>query len=189
MERMERDGIDLRLVRPLKRVEYDQLVEAGAFEDERIELLHGFLVAKEPQGPDHAGAARRLHRLLLLALDSRAEVASHSPFAASEDSEPEPDVAAFPRKYTATEHPSTAFILVEVGRASLRTDRGVKADLYAASGVPEYWVVSLASRTVEVRSEPADGRYQQMKTYHPGDTITLVAFPDVAIRVDDFLCD
>src|SRR5690349_2705827 len=56
---------DPREVRRLKRTEYDRLVDEGFFEDERIELLKGFLVAKEPQGADHASVTRRLHRLFL----------------------------------------------------------------------------------------------------------------------------
>ena len=40
--------------RPLKRTEYDRLVALGAFEDERIELLHGVLVDMSPNDPGHA---------------------------------------------------------------------------------------------------------------------------------------
>ncbi len=40
--------------RPLRRREYERLVELGTFRDERIELLEGMLVAKSPQGPEHA---------------------------------------------------------------------------------------------------------------------------------------
>lgn len=180
---------DPRDVRKLKRTEYDRLVDEGFFEDERIELLEGFLVAKEPQGADHASVARRLHRLFLLALDTRAEVGSHSPFAASDDSEPEPDVAVTPRRYTNREHPAQAFLLVEISRGSLRRDRTLKAEIYAQAGVPEYWVVNLQTALVEVRREPANGVYGRMETFGRGDTIQLVAFPDIAIRVDDFLGD
>lgn len=38
-------------VRPLRRVEYDQLVALGAFEDEKLELLYGALVPMTPIGP------------------------------------------------------------------------------------------------------------------------------------------
>ncbi|HEX2670480.1 MAG TPA: Uma2 family endonuclease, partial [Polyangiaceae bacterium] len=71
------------VIRPLRRVEYDQLVKLGAFEDERIELLEGALVAMSPIGPPHDSTAQRLTRLLILALEGRAGVRCQSSFAAS----------------------------------------------------------------------------------------------------------
>lgn len=187
MGRVDANWFGAGELKRFRRTEYDRLVDLGLFEDERIELLHGLLVAKEPQGPDHASAASRLHRLLLLALDQRAEIRSHSPFGASDDSEPEPDVQAVPPRYSSVDHPTEAFLLVEVSKASLGRDRGVKADLYAAAGVPEYWVVNLTERIVEVRREPENGTYRRLETFRVGDSIRLIAFPDVSISVGDFL--
>ena len=187
MERMDTSWLGPGEQRRFTRAEYDRLVELGMFEDERIELLHGFLVAKEPQGPDHSSIARRLHRLLLLALDAKAFVFCHSPYAASDDSEPEPDVAVVPKTYAENDHPSKAFFLAEIGKKSLRRDRGVKADLYASNGVPEYWVVDVPNGCVEVRTEPRKGRYTRLQTFRPGESVTLVAFPDVTIAVSDVL--
>lgn len=187
MERVDTNWFGAGELKRFRRAEYDRLVELGLFEDERIELLHGLLVAKEPQGGDHASVASRLHRVLLLALDTRAEVRSHSPFGASDDSEPEPDVQVVSRRYTPSDHPTEAFLLVEVSKMSLRRDRGVKADLYASAGVPEYWVVSLVEQIVEVRYMPENGTYRSLETFRPGDAIRLIAFPDVEIAVSDFL--
>ena len=61
-----------QVIRPLRRVEYDQLVALGAFQDERIELLEGELVAMSPIGGPHCVAVRRLNRLLVLAFEGRA---------------------------------------------------------------------------------------------------------------------
>ncbi len=60
------------VIRPLRRVEYDQLVALGGFQDERIELLEGALVAKSPISAPHRATVPRLTRLLVLALDERA---------------------------------------------------------------------------------------------------------------------
>jgi len=40
---------------------------------------------------------------------------------------------------------------------------------------------------VEVQREPKQGAYTQQRRYGPGETIELVAFPDVRLAVDDFL--
>jgi len=62
------------VIRPLRRVEYDQLVALGAFQDERIELLDGELVAMSPIGAPHDSTVQKLTRLLVLALEGRAAV-------------------------------------------------------------------------------------------------------------------
>ena len=57
---------DAKVIRPLRRVEYYQLVELGAFQDERIELLEGELVAMSPIGKPHNWAVPELTELLVL---------------------------------------------------------------------------------------------------------------------------
>ena len=82
--------------RPLRRVEYDKLIELGAFQGEHIELLEGQLVPMSPIGPPHSSTMQRLNALLLPALLGRATVRIQDPFAAHDLSEPEPDVAVVP---------------------------------------------------------------------------------------------
>ena len=174
-------------IRPLRRVEYDRLVELGVFEDERIELLRGALVEMSPQGAPHSDCAAVLVEMLIRRLGERAHVRAHSPFAATEDSEPEPDVAVYPPRRYAGGHPQTAHLLIEVADSSLRKDRGIKSEIYAEAGVPEYWIVDLGRGTVEVRSAPQEGHYTRTVTYGRGERIALVAFPDVALATDDLL--
>lgn len=175
-------------IRPLRRVEYDRLVELGVFtKDDKIELLRGALVEMSPQGSLHADCAGVLMTLLIRKLGDRASVRAHSPFAATEDSEPEPDVVVYPPRRYASGHPQTAFLVVEVAESSLRKDRGLKSEIYAENGVPEYWIVDLVHGAVEVRTEPADGQYARMQTYRRGQRIAPVAFPDLELATDDFL--
>ncbi len=42
------------------------------------------------------------------------------------------------------------------------------AELYARAGVPEYWVVNLVDRCIEVRTLPVDGAYTKLDTFTPG---------------------
>lgn len=174
-------------IRPLRRVEYDRLVGLGVFEDERIELLRGALVEMSPQGAPHADCSAQLAKMLILRLGERASVRAHGPFAATEDSEPEPDVAVNPPRRYSDGHPQTAHLLVEVADSSLRKDRGIKSEIYAEAGVPEYWIVDVSRAAVEVWTGPVDGHYTQLTTYGRGESIALVAFPDVLLATDDFL--
>src|SRR5262245_2228621 len=84
--------LERRPLRPMRRAEYDQLVRSGVLEGEKVELLRGVMVEMSPTGNDHAFAVSRLNKLFIKALDDRAEVRCQQPFAASDESEPEPDV-------------------------------------------------------------------------------------------------
>jgi len=138
------------VIRPLRRVEYDQLVALGTFQNERIELLEGVLVQMSPIGPLHDSTVQKLTRLLVLTLDQRAAVRCQSSFAALEYSEPQPDLAVVPLGEYDTDHPHTAHLIIEVAENSLALDRGKKLRLYATCAIPEYWVVNLPERCIEV---------------------------------------
>jgi Uma2 family endonuclease len=146
-------------VRPLRRVEYDLLVEQGVFgEDERIQLLDGELVQMSPQKSPHARMVEALTERLVPALVGTARVLVQLPFAAGEHSEPEPDLAVVPIDEPRDRHPQRALHVIEVADATVRLDLGRKARIYAAAGVPEYWVIDLQAAVVHVHTDPtADG--------------------------------
>lgn len=187
MERMDLSWVDRKEIRPLRREEYDRMIELGMFADENLELLHGFLVAREPQGPEHIDLTGRIHKQLLLALGDRAVVWSHSGIAASDESEPEPDVVVVPPGDYRRRKATTALLVVEISQSSLRRDRSVKAELYAAAAIPEYWVVNLVDRVLEIRDQPAGGSYTRLRTVRAGERISLAAFPDVSFAIEDIL--
>lgn len=174
-------------LRPLRREEYDRLVEQGCFEDERVELLHGIIVTMSPQGPRHATIIEKLTMLMVPAVLGRASVRVQSPLAASEDSEPEPDLVVVAPGPRPLGHPATAFLAIEVAQTSVAKDRRIKAGIYAASGVIEYWIVNLPEDCVEIYTEIEDGTYRQCRRAGRGDSITLQAFADITLPVDAFL--
>jgi len=165
------------VIRPLRR----------AFQDERIELLDGELVAMSPLGAAHSGAVQQLTRLLVLALEARAAVRGQCPFAALEFSEPAPDFTVVPSADYDLDHPSEAYLVVEVAESSLATDRGRKLPLYASCAVPEYGVVNLPERCVELYTASSPGSYQHAARYERGQSISLTAFPDLTFAASDFL--
>lgn len=168
--------------RPLSRAEYERMVAQGRFEDERIELLKGGLVEMSPQGPRHAATVRRLNRLLVLVVGDRAEVQVQGPLALLDHSEPEPDVALVPPGYE-DELPARAHLVIEVADSSLPRDRGIKAELYAEAGIPEYWIVNVAEQVVEVHRAPQGNAYRERVVRTSGEDVTVTAFPDIRIAV------
>lgn len=173
-------------VRPLRRSEYEQLIRAGAFGDERVELLRGVLVEMSPQNEPHVGSVSWIVRLLTLALGDRALVRPQSSLAMSDDSMPEPDVAVVPMAPVGVP-PSQVFLVVEVADSSLQKDRRVKAPIYAEAIVPEYWIVDIQGRAVEVYRDPSEGLYRSMDRVTDDGILRPLAFPDVAIAVADIV--
>lgn len=150
------------LPRPLTRVQFDVLVGAGTYEDQRVELIEGVVVDMAPQGPEHGFGIGRLTTGLVVhlagAFGRKYEVRPQVPFAATENSEPEPDLYVIDRADSTPEaHPARAHLVVEIAWSSRRADLGIKARIYAAAAVPRYWVVDLAAGVVVVHTDPVPG--------------------------------
>lgn len=170
--------------RTFSRAEFDKMVELGFFHGERVELLYGVLVTMTI-GPAHADLVMVLSDLLTEALRSRAYVRTQSPLAASDSSEPEPDIAIVPRTRYRSDHPSRALLVIEVADSTLEKDRQIKARLYAEMAIPEYWVVDVEGEAIEVFTQPSKGRYRKSQKHGRGKTLAPSAFPDVRVAVDD----
>jgi Uma2 family endonuclease len=174
-------------IRPLRRIEYDKLVADGCFQGERVELVFGMVVVMAPTDPAHGESVLRLDEILKARLIGRARVSCQSPFAATEDSEPEPDIFVVPVGEYWRAHPDRAYLVVEVARTSLVHDRGAKALLYANSRVDEYWVVDLSGGVVEVYRDRRDGGWQTITTHARGEAIAPRAFPDAVVEVSQIV--
>ncbi|MGH6690447.1 MAG: Uma2 family endonuclease, partial [Gammaproteobacteria bacterium] len=114
----------------------------------------------------HGRSLSHLNQLLAVRLASRAIVAVQGPIALADDTEPEPDVAIIRRRpvpYKEREaYAEDALLLIEVAESSLAYDRSTKLRLYAAAGIPEYWVVDGVAESVEVHRTPDAGGYRDV---------------------------
>ena len=176
----------------MTRVRYDQLVDAGIFgPEDRVELLDGLLIAREPQGRRHAAVVVLVRAALEKAFGRAYHVREAKPIALDDRSEPEPDVVVVPgtpRDYLDA-HPSRPVLLVEVAETSLAIDRLRKGSLYARAGVADYWMVNLIEEVLEVYREPvraagsSDWKYDSVRLLRRNAIITPLAAPRVRIRV------
>lgn len=167
------------------RERYEHAVEAGVFEDVRVELLDGEIVAMASQSPEHAATTRWLRTHFARGLDPiRWLVGGQDPIALSDLSEPEPDVwVARLADVAAGAHPATRAmaLVVEVSWSSQYVDRVRKLPLYAAARVPEYWIVDLNRDCVDVHRMPVGNRYTEMATVPAGGCLTV---PEAGLVVD-----
>src|SRR5215475_10058962 len=144
-----------------KRLEYERLVEKGIFlPGERVELIDGLLLVAEPQSSSHYTAVRLVEIALARAFGLGWDARTQAPIALEDTSEPEPDVAVVRgelRDYSQA-HPTDPVLVVEVALTSLDFDRRHKSSLYARAGRPEYWIVNLVDRVLEIRRDPTRRR-------------------------------
>jgi Uma2 family endonuclease len=175
--------------RRMRRAEYDRLVDLGFFRDERVELIRGLVVEMAPIGAPHSDPIDFLSERFVLLLAGRARVRIQLPFALSNDSEPEPDLALVPPGRYNKQHPSQAFLIVEVAHSSLDYDRLTKGPLYAEAGVPEYWIVNVSGRCVEVYDQTRDRAYQRIRSFERGTQIAPAAFSDACIDVGELFIE
>jgi Uma2 family endonuclease len=179
------------------RLEYERLIEKGVFgTEDRIELLGGVLVIREPQGGPHAMGIRMAEEALRRAFATGWDVRVQLPVALDDDSEPEPDVSVVPGSFRdyPQDHPGRAVLIVEIAESSLAVDRAVKGSLYARARVPDYWIVNLVEHVLEVHRDPAADaaaqygwRYASVTTHRAGEALTALAAPTSPISVVDLI--
>ncbi len=169
------------------RDEYYRMAEAGLFEKKRVELLDGEIITMSPQLTPHAFAVNRLMYEIIAKLGQTALVRVQAPIVLHSRSEPEPDIAVcipVPDNYK-HKHPTPdqVLLVIEVAESSLMYDRTRKARAYAAARIPEYWIVNLVDRQVEVLTDPdsASRNYKQKRIVKPDETLTLPGGSSIAV--------
>ncbi len=139
-----------------------------------------------PPGPSHEDVVDRLTEWSFKSLPegkARTRV-QNSIGLPSLASAPQPDIAWVARRDYSRGRPTAADVLlvIEVAESTLAYDCGEKAELYAAAGIADYWVVNLPERSVEVRRDPGGGRYRSLRTYTGDEEVRPLAVPEVVLR-------
>jgi len=171
---------------------YLALIDAGALgPDDKVELLEGEIVAMAPEGARHEVAIDKAADALRVAAAGRAAVRVQHSVHAGARSVPEPDIAVVPGRHDdyVRARPRAALLVVEVSDSSLARDRLKKAPVYAAAGIPEYWIVNLRDDVVEVSRAPEREarRYTETRVARHGERLELVSLPETSVAVDDLL--
>jgi Uma2 family endonuclease len=166
--------------------EYERMAEAGVFERRRLEFIRGEVREMSPKGNRHEDMVDRLEDWSHEALRGKAVRirVQNSLRLPAIDMVPEPDIAWVVRKNYSRRKPGPedAYLVIEVAETSLEYDLGEKAELYAAAGIREYWVLDLPHRQIVVHGDPAEGGYRTSQSYSANEEIRPRAFPDVVLR-------
>lgn len=169
---------------------YHDMIRHGILTDEdRVELLEGWMVEKMPKNPRHSLVTDGL-RSLLEELGSSWHARSQEPVTL-EDGEPEPDISIVRGKRLdyAERHPGPREVgaLIEVSDSTLERDRGIKKRSYARARIPVYWIVNLVDRTIEVYTNPSGPGekpdYAEKQEYAAAEKVPLVLDGNEHVRI------
>lgn len=172
--------------------EYHRMIDTGILDErDHVELLDGYVVLKMPRNPPHCGTIDLIEDWLTRALPAGWRTRTQRAVTFS-GGQPEPDFAVVrgDRRTYLSRRPGPADVglIIEVADSSLDRDRNEKSRIYAAAGIPAYWIVNLIDRRVEVRTAPGttsgQPAYATQQDYAPGDCVPLVLDGVTAATVD-----
>lgn len=166
---------------------YHHAIERGLLtEEDRVELLQGDLIDIMPVGELHSDTVERLAEYFFQRFGTKYRLRSENPVILSETSQPQPDFAIARKRKEGRRGghpvPGEIILLIEVADNSLEKDRKIKAPLYAAAGIPEYWIINIRDGQVEVYLQPeADDTYTSIELYAVGDHLVSPAVGRLAV--------
>jgi len=186
-------AMSIQLLRRKFTVEqYHKMGESGILnEDDRVELIRGEIVEMASIARRHAACVGRLTELFIVRLAQMVIVWPQNPVELDENSEPQPDVTLLRRRADFYEsghpQPEDIILLVEVADTTVESDRNVKIPLYDENGIVETLLVNINEQCVEVYRSPSPTGYQNVQRFQRGQSLSILAFPDITITVDEVL--
>ncbi len=170
--------------------EYNEMIGHGILTIQvKVELLNGIIIEKIPKGIKHAAINDLVAKIFREKVGNRAIIRNRNPVVLDDYSEPEPDIvlAKPPREIYLERHPipEDILLIIEISDTTLGRDRVTESPAYAKAGIRQYLVLNLQNETIEDLREPSEDGYQFKRTLRKGDSLNLVAFPEVEIKIDD----
>lgn len=168
--------------------EIEAFVETGVIpEEERFELIGGEIVPMSPKGMTHERIKMWLNEQLVRNLPAQFATNPETTFRLSDDTFLEPDFVVFERA-TGLERldGATCLLAIEIGLSSLGFDRGRKAEIYAAFGVRELWVIDGRRLETRVFREPEAAGYGSVREVGAEEALAPLGVPGFALRLAAF---
>ena len=175
------------------REDCEKIDEAKIF-DFKYELIEG-VIYRMGQNYPHNGGISRLFAWMLLTFGVEYILSQASIDLRPEDNptnEPIPDGVVLNRSWEGLKRLCTQqdiAMLIEVSDSTLAFDLGLKANLYARSEIPEYWVIDLNDRAIYVHRSPVNGKYESVNLVREPGKVSPLSKPEISTLVSEFMPD
>jgi len=166
-----------------------------AFENKRMILIEGEILEMPAPNPPHDVALGLTDEALRGAFGPNVWVRGQMALVLGLSTDPMPDLAVVPGSpRDHKEHPRSALLVVEIAETSLAYDIRPKANIYAAGGIVDYWVVDLLNRQLHVFRDPTldaaqafGAFYRSRQSLDASATVSPLAAPSASIAVSSLL--
>jgi Uma2 family endonuclease len=167
--------------------EFDRLIELGVLgEDDRVELVGGELVPMQSKGGRHELVKTKVLNWMMRRLPEGLEISVELGWRPDEVTYLEPDILIYEAgpspSYLA---PSQVLLAIEVADSSLDYDTGRKAQIYAALGVKEYWVINVQTLVALVHRHASANGYTLVAEVPRSESLVPILVAPVAVKLAD----
>lgn len=158
---------------------YLELISSGTLgPSDKVELINGIITAMSPAGPEHDYTIMQLTELFMPVIPAY-HLLIQSTINLGEGQIFDPDLAVLKRRggdVYKHKHagPDDILLIIEAAASSMKRDAKVKIPIYAAAGIPEYWIADIADQSLIVHRDPKDAVYTSVQTFR-GDTAVQAA--------------
>lgn len=175
--------------------DYFRMSEAGLFDNRRVELVNGRVIEVPAQANPHRTAITKVSHLLLRRFGPKDWVVIQGTLLLPPYGAPDPDFHVFdvPPGTPDAKLPKP-MLVIEVSDTTYLKDSTLKLRAYARAGLPDYWIVNLPERRVEVYRDPEQvpgppqrWRYKTITHHTSGQGVAVLQRPSVVLDVDAML--
>lgn len=154
--------------------EFLQMVEAGAFDDMKVELVDGELERMNPPMNAHSDRqGRAMFRLMTVLGEDRVRVEIGVVLDDSTVLGCDVAVLRAPVRENRMLSAEDVALVVEIAETTIARDMGMKRAKYASAGIAKYWVVDGERSVVHVFTQPLNGEYVSIKTVRFGEPLPV----------------
>ena len=163
------------------------MIEKGVLgSGDHVELIGGLIVEMSPAGIPHNHYLMRINRIFA-PLMSKFELSVQGTLTVAEGQVYDPDFMLLRQRADGykTQLPDATDVLlvIEASDSSLRRDQQIKLPIYAAAGIPEYWIADLAREELIIHREPEGNGYRVVEMRRGDDVVSPSAAPELAFAV------
>lgn len=168
---------------------YLEMIREGVLgPDDRVELINGMIIEMSPAGSKHDYVTNRLIKVFT-PICNDLDFWVQSTLVVDSSHIYDPDFLLLkPRPSEDSykdRHPDAhdVALVIEVAGSSLAKDREIKRPVYAAAGIPEFWLIDLESETIFIHRDPTGDCFQFIREVQKSESVDARCLPGKAISV------